>query len=208
MKIILLGPPGAGKGTQAVSIATKVGVAPISSGDLFRKHQREGTELGRMAKSYMERGDYVPDDVTIRMIMEWINAPEQANGFVLDGFPRTVGQAQALDRELEVDKVLYIKVSEAELIRRLAGRIICRQCQKPFRREDVPERDLEKCKECGGELYQRDDDKPEVVQKRLQVYSEETEPVIEYYRQAGRLHEIDGEGSVVEVERALLATVT
>ena len=212
MKIILMGPPGSGKGTQAARIAEKLGATMISSGDLLRDHQQRNTELGRLARTYMERGVYVPDDVTIKMIIEQISAQEQSKGFVLDGFPRTLSQAAALDRELEakggIDKVLYIKVSGDEVTRRLSGRIVCWRCQTPYHMDSSPAMESGKCDRCGGELYQRDDDKPEVVKKRIQVYIDETEPVVQYYRKAGKLEELDGGGSIDEVGRALMAAVS
>jgi adenylate kinase len=211
LKVILLGPPGAGKGTQVARIAAALGVTRVSSGDLFREHQQKGTELGRLARSYMERGALVPDDVTIKMIMVWINSPEQARGFVLDGFPRTLAQAEALDVELEgrggIDKVLYINVSQEELMRRLTGRLICRQCQTPYHKDFSPPKAAGICDKCGGELYQRDDDKPEAVKKRIQVYVEQTEPLVKYYRKAGKLKEIDGKGSIEDVGKLLVAAV-
>ena len=211
MKVILLGPPGSGKGTQAAGIARELGVTLVASGELFRDHQRRGTELGRLAGSYMERGVYVPDDVTIKMIMERLDAPERKNGFVLDGFPRTLAQAQALDRELDreggIDVVLYIDVPRDELTRRLTGRAICRDCQTPYHEQSSQPARAGRCDRCGGELYQREDDKAEVVDKRIQVYVRETEPVVDYYRQANKLKEIDGEGSVTEVGEALIAAV-
>lgn len=208
MKIILLGPPGAGKGTQAAKLAEKLKVSQISSGELFREHQQNDTELGRLARSYMERGVLVPDDVTIGMMMGWLSDPEQEEGFVLDGFPRTLAQAKALDKSLEerggADRVLNIKVSREELVRRLSARFICRQCQAPYHQEFSPPREAGRCDRCGGELYQRDDDKPEAVQKRIQVYTEESEPLVGYYRAAGKLTEIDGEESIEQVGLALL----
>ena len=208
MKIILLGPPGAGKGTQATRLADKLGVSQASSGELFRQHQQRDTELGRLARSFMERGVLVPDDVTIGMMMEWINAPEQNRGFVLDGFPRTLAQAEALDGALAckggADRVLNIKVSHKELVRRLSGRSICRQCQTPYHQEFSPPLEAGRCDRCGGELYQRDDDKPEAVKTRIKVYMEESEPLVDYYRGTGRLREIDGEDTIEHVGRALL----
>ena len=212
MKVVLLGPPGAGKGTQAERLAGKLKVNWISSGDLFRDHQDRNTELGRLARSYMERGALVPDDVTIRMVMDWINAPEPSRGFVLDGFPRTLGQAEALERELKegggVDKVLYIRVSEEELTRRLLGRLICRDCQTPHHRGSLGPEAVGRCHRCGGELYQRGDDKPEAVKNRIRVYMEQTAPLVQYYRQACKLVQIDGEDSIEGVGHSLLAAVS
>ena len=211
MKVILLGPPGAGKGTQADKLACNLGVTRVSSGELFREHQQRDTELGRLAGSYMERGVLVPDEVTIEMVMGWINAPQQAGGFVLDGFPRTLAQALALDRELArkggIDKVLHMKVSQEELMRRLTGRLLCSRCQTPYHERFSPPGEPGKCDRCGGELYQREDDKPEAVKKRIQVYMEETEPLVEYYRRADTLNEVDGEASIEEVGQALMAVV-
>ena len=211
MKVILLGPPGAGKGTQASRLAARLGVERVSSGDLFREHQERDTELGRLARSYMERGVLVPDDVTIRMVMDWINVPGRERGFVLDGFPRTLAQAEALERELEdrggIDKALYIRVAPDELERRLTGRLVCRGCQTPYHEDSSPPREAGTCDSCGGELYQRGDDKPEAVKKRIQVYADETEPLIEHYCRAGKLEEIDGQGSIETVGRSLAEVV-
>ena len=208
MKVILLGPPGAGKGTQAARIADELRVTRAASGDLFRENIRNESELGILAKSYMDRGVLVPDDVTIRLVMSWISAPQQNGGFVLDGFPRTLPQAQALDSELEqgggLDRVLYVNVSEDELVRRLAGRFICRMCQTPYHAVTSPPKQDGICDECSGELFQRDDDKAEVVKKRLEVYFEETEPLVGYYRSSGVLREVNGEGAVQGVGRLLL----
>ena len=208
MRVILLGPPGAGKGTQAARVSGHLGIPRISSGDLFRDHQQRDTRLGRLARSYMERGALVPDGVTIEMVMEWINSNAEGTGFLLDGFPRTIPQAQALDEALAerggLDTALLIKVSKEELVGRLTGRLICRNCQTPFHREYAPPDRPGKCNMCGGELYQRDDDKPAAVGKRVEVYLEETEPLVEYYGNAGILHEVDGEGTVENVGRALV----
>ena len=206
-----MGPPGSGKGTQASLLADRLGVTGASSGELFREHDRKDTELGRLARSFMERGAYVPDDVTIRMMMEWIEAPEQAKGFVLDGFPRTLSQAEALDKALEskggVDFVLYVDVPERELIRRLSGRLICRVCQAPYHLAFSPPTQAGKCDRCEGELYQREDDRPEVVKRRIEVYLEETAPLIEYYRRVGKLREVNGEGAIEEIGQALVTVV-
>ena len=209
MKILLLGPPGAGKGTQAAGLARALKLSQVSSGDLFRDHQRRDTDMGRLARSYMERGALVPDEVTIGMMMEWINAQEQTGGFVLDGFPRTLGQAQALDRALAddggADRVVNIRVSEEELTRRLGGRSICRECQRTYHQEFSPPHVCRVCDDCGGELYQRDDDRPDAVRKRIQVYLKESAPLVDYYRGTGKLREIDGESTIEEVGRSLLA---
>ena len=206
-----MGPPGSGKGTQATGLAEKLGVNAVSSGDLFRDNQRRNTELGQLARSYMERGVYVPDDVTISMIMDWMNRPDNADGFVLDGFPRTQAQAEALDDALSerggIDKVVFINVSDDELVRRLSGRILCRECQIPYNLNTSPPVAAGKCDDCEGELYQRDDDKPEVVAKRIEVYNQETEPIVEYYRSAGVLSDVDGDRPVESVSAALAASV-
>lgn len=212
MKVILLGPPGAGKGTQAARIAEKLKVTRAASGDLFRDNIRNNTELGQLAKSYMDQGVLVPDDVTIRLVMDWVDGAEQADGFLLDGFPRTLGQAEALDGELSdkggIDLVLYINVPNAELIRRLAGRYICRNCQTPYHESFSPPAKAGICDKCGGEVYQRDDDKAEVVGKRLEVFFSETEPLVEYYRKAGNLKEINGEASIEVVGDAIEAALS
>ena len=211
MNIILMGPPGSGKGTQAANLAESLGVRAVSSGDLFRDHQRRNTELGQLARSYMERGVYVPDDVTIGMVREWIEDPDHASGFVLDGFPRTQAQAQALDDAVSerggIDRVVFIRVSDGELVRRLSGRIICAECQKPYNLNSSPPADEGACDDCGGQLYQRDDDKAEVVAKRIEVYNSETEPLVSYYRESGNLSEVDGEQPVEAVGAALAAAV-
>ncbi len=206
-KAILLGPPGAGKGTQAARLAGMLGVNLVSSGDLFRDHLARKTELGLKARSYMSAGELVPDDVTIAMVMDWVTAPEQSAGFVLDGFPRSLGQARALDAKMAdrsgIDGVLYINVSRDELVRRLGGRSICRVCQTPYHATSSPPRQEGVCDKCGGELYQREDDRPEAVTNRLEVYEEHTAPVVEHYRRNGVLTEIDGDSSIKEVWKKL-----
>ena len=211
MNVILMGPPGSGKGTQAANLAEQLGVYSVSSGDLFRDHQRRNTELGQLARSYMEKGVYVPDDVTISMIMEWIEDPDHSGGFVLDGFPRTQAQAQALDDALSdrggIDHVILIGVSDDELVRRLGGRIICGECQIPYNLNSSPPSVEGKCDDCGGSLYQRDDDKAEVVARRIEVYNQETQPILDYYREAGILSDVDGEQPVESVSDALQSVV-
>ena len=212
MYIILLGAPGAGKGTQAVMLCEKLNLVQVASGDLFRKALSEETELGMKAKEYMDKGQLVPDEITIQMVMERLAAPDCRDGAILDGFPRNLSQAEALDKELEkqskmIDKVAYIKVSEEELMKRLGGRWICRNCQAPYHEVESPPKTAGKCDRCGGELYQRDDDNEETIKKRLKVYFAETSPLIDYYSQAGKLLEIKGEGSAAEVNQRIVAAL-
>jgi adenylate kinase len=210
--IILLGAPGAGKGTQAVMLAEKKKLVQVASGDLFRKALQQETELGKKAKVYMEKGQLVPDEITIQMVLARLAKPDCKKGAILDGFPRNLEQVKALDKALEkksraIDKVVYIKVSEGELLKRLGGRWICRNCQAPYHEADSPPKVAGKCDRCGGELYQRADDKVTTVKKRLEVYFAETSPLIDYYRQAGKLLEINGEGSAVEINQRILKTL-
>jgi len=210
--IIFLGAPGAGKGTQAAIMAQKLNLVHMATGDLFRQALEQGTELGLKAKSYMEKGRLVPDQVTIQMVLERMSAPDCEAGVILDGFPRNLGQAEALDKVLTqrakaIDKVVYIKVSEQELVKRLSGRWICRSCQTPYHTINSPPRVWGKCDNCGGELYQRSDDTIETVKKRLEVYFAETAPLIDYYAQMGKLSEVDGEGDVDEVTRRIIVAL-
>ena len=212
MYIIFLGAPGAGKGTQAATVAEKLKLAHIATGDMFREAQKQETELAKQAKGYMEKGMLVPDEITIQMVLERITAPDCERGVIFDGFPRNLEQAKALDEALErqgkmIDSVVYIKVSEAELLERLSGRWICRQCQTPYHMVNSPPRTPGKCDRCGGELYQRPDDTPETVKKRLRVYFAETAPLIDYYARAGKLLEVGGEGSVDEVRERILTSL-
>ncbi|MBI2861884.1 MAG: adenylate kinase [Chloroflexi bacterium] len=207
--VVLLGAPGAGKGTQAGALAERLGVAHVASGDLFRQAVGAGTELGRSAQGYMERGELVPDGITIAMMMERLSQPDCVKGAILDGFPRTLGQALALDRAFadagrRISQVLYIRVGEGELLRRLSGRWLCRRCQTSYHELSTPPQVPGRCDRCGGELYQRDDDRRETAERRLAVYFQQTLPLIDYYRQAGLLIEVDGEGSVEDVGQAIL----
>ncbi len=212
MYIILLGAPGAGKGTQAVMLAEKLNLVQVASGDLFRQALQQETELGIKAKSYMEKGQLVPDEITIQMVLERLSAPDCTKGAILDGFPRNTQQAEALDKALAqqsqaIDRVVYIKVSEGTLLNRLSGRWICRNCQAPYHAVDSPPSVAGRCDRCGGELYQRPDDTVETVKKRLEVYFAETSPLIDYYNRADKLLEVNGEGSVTEVNRSILAAL-
>lgn len=212
MHLILLGAPGSGKGTQAGIIAETLGISHVASGDLFRSAVNRGDALGEEVKSYMEKGLLVPDEITIKMIMERISEPDCVKGFMLDGFPRTLDQAEALDRAMEekggkIDQVFYINVSTDELVRRLSGRFICRDCQAPYHAVSSPPRSPGKCDRCDGELYQRADDTPETVKKRIEVYLAETAPLIEYYKAAGKLVEIDGEGEIDSISKSLVKAI-
>jgi len=211
MYIILLGAPGAGKGTQAAYLAQKLNLVHIATGDLFRQAIEQETQLGIQVKSYTERGVLVPDEITIRMLLERIAAPDCASGVIFDGFPRNLEQARALDEALAeqvkaIDSVVYIKVSEEELVKRLSGRRICRQCQAPYHIVSSPPKVFGKCDRCGGELYHRPDDTVDIIKKRLEVYFAETAPLVDYYTRVDKLVEADGEGNIEEVaERVILA---
>ncbi|GHH86112.1 adenylate kinase [Streptomyces capitiformicae] len=205
MRIVLVGPPGAGKGTQAAFLAKNLSIPHISTGDLFRANISKKTELGKLAKSYMDKGELVPDEVTIAMAKDRMDQPDAVDGFLLDGFPRNVSQAEALDVTLQdagmkLDAVLDLEVPEEEVVKRIAGRRICRNdsahvfhvTYKQPKAEGV-------CDVCGGELYQRDDDSEETVRKRLEVYHTQTEPIIDYYKAQGLVVTISALGKVEEV---------
>ena len=211
LRLVLFGPPGAGKGTQAQLLKERLGVEHVSSGDLFRHHLSNGTELGELARGYMNRGELVPDEVTIGMVLERIGQLPCGQGFMLDGFPRTANQARALDDSLAqangaIDRVVHVAVADDELIRRLSNRYVCRNCQKPFTRDAETGAPPPRCNSCadGGDIYQRDDDTPEAVANRLTVYHRETAPVLDFYRTRGLLTEVAGEGSVESVNESLL----
>jgi adenylate kinase len=209
--IVLLGPPGAGKGTQAQRIAEATGLLHISTGDMFRENVKNQTELGKLAQTYMDRGDLVPDEVTISMLGERINRPDASEGVMFDGFPRNVVQATALDKALadrddQVDRALLIHVDDEELIARLGGRWICRNCGRLYHERNDPPKVPGRCDACGGELYQRDDDRPEVVRNRLEKQKPPAD-LIDHYRKAGVLKEIDGRQSLDDVTAALLEAI-
>ena len=210
--IVLLGPPGVGKGTQAKLLSERSGLAHISSGDLFRENIKNLTELGKLAQMYMTKGELVPDDVTIAMIRDRLSRPDCAAGAILDGFPRTPAQADALETMLEefkghVDTVPFITGAEDALIERLSGRWICRANGHIFNEKSNPPMVTGRCDFDGSELYQRDDDKAETVKRRIQVYLEQTSPLISYYRDHGKLVEIDGMRSIEQVTDDLLAAL-
>jgi adenylate kinase len=210
--VVLLGAPGAGKGTQADIISRGLGLTHVASGDLFRQAVERKTQLGLLAKSYMDKGELVPDEITIRMILERIEQPDCASGCLLDGFPRTLSQAEALDKALSekgksVNKVVYIEVPSEELVRRLSGRWLCRICQTPYHVINSPPRTPGKCDKCGGELYQRSDDKEETVRQRLNVFLVQTLPILEYYRSQGKLVSVNGDRKIEEVTKEILSAL-
>lgn len=197
MKIIMLGAPGAGKGTQAKKIAEKYHIPHVSTGDIFRANIKEGTELGRKAKEYMDQGALVPDELTIGMLMDRIGKEDCKNGYVLDGFPRTIPQAESLKRALtesgqKIDYAINIDVSDEKIIERMSGRRACISCGATYHIVYNPSKKGELCEVCGAKLVLRDDDKPETVKKRLTVYHDQTKPLIDYYKEAGVLVNVDG----------------
>ena len=209
MILVFLGAPGAGKGTQAAVISRKFGLAHIASGDLFRQAVEKGTELGKSVKGYMDKGVLVPDEVTIELISERLNEPDCKLGCVFDGFPRTIEQAKALDKMLAgrgwaIDKAIYIEVSEGELLKRLGGRWICRNCQAPYHEVTSPPKTRGKCDKCSGDLYQRSDDAEETVKERLKVYFAQTAPVLDYYRKEGNIVTVDGKLGIEEVSEKII----
>ncbi len=208
MNIVLLGAPGAGKGTQAELLAEYLRIPHVATGDLFREALRGDTPLGRRAKAYIERGELVPDDITIAMVQERLAQPDSERGVILDGFPRTVEQARALDRVLaergtQLDLVIFIRVRPEVLLQRLSGRWICRDCQGVYHMTFNPPRQPGVCDVCGGPLYQREDDRPETQSRRIEVYLAQTSPLIEYYRERGLLVEVDGEREITEVQEEI-----
>ena len=210
--IVMLGPPGVGKGTQAKILSEKTGLAHISSGDLFRENLKNQTELGKLAQTYMTKGELVPDDVTIAMVKDRLTRPDCRTGAILDGFPRTPAQADALEELLhdfngQVDSVPLITAGEDVLIERLTARWTCRANGHVFNEKTSPPKEDKKCDIDGSELYQRDDDKEETVKNRIQVYFNQTAPLISYYRDHGKLVEIDGTQTIDQVTEDLLAAL-
>ncbi len=210
--LVLLGGPGAGKGTQAERLSGALGTPQISTGDLFREHLRNETDLGSLARGYIERGELVPDEVTVGMVRERLARPDCAKGAIFDGFPRTVAQAEALEVLLadlgsKLAAVPYIKVPEGVLLARLAGRWTCKACGAMYHQLFSPPKEAGVCDRCGGELYQRPDDTPETQQHRIAVYFEQTAPLIDYYREKGVLVEVDGRPGIDEIQTELLTIV-
>ncbi len=204
MNIVLMGPPGAGKGTQADVMARNLFVPHISTGDIFRANIKAGTELGQLANQYISKGDLVPDEETLAMIKDRLAEDDCAKGFILDGLPRTIGQADALEAILaeqgkQLDKVVNIDVPEELLIARLCGRRVCRNCSQTYHLENNPPTEAGRCDECGGELYQRADDSEETIKNRLEVYRAQSEPLIAYYEQKGLLLSINGNQTINNV---------
>ncbi|MBQ6441169.1 MAG: adenylate kinase [Lachnospiraceae bacterium] len=210
MKIIMLGAPGAGKGTQAKQIADKYGIPHISTGDIFRANIKNGTELGKKAKEYMDQGALVPDELTCDLVMDRIAQDDAKNGFVLDGFPRTIPQAEALTAALEkigqkMDFAIDVDVPDENIVNRMSGRRACLNCGATYHIVSIPPKQEGICDRCGSEIVLRDDDKPETVQKRLSVYHEQTQPLIEYYQKQGILQSVDGTVPMEEVFRSIVA---
>lgn len=211
--VILFGAQGSGKGTQARLLQEKLGIPQVATGDLFRYNLKNNTELGQLAKDYMDRGELVPDEVTNAMVRERLSREDAAKGAILDGYPRNLNQARALDEMLaewgaEVTRAIYIDVSMDELMRRLTGRRVCRSCQATYHVIFNPPKQEGICDVCGGELYQRDDDKDEAaIRRRLEIYQQETLPVIEYYRERGLLSEVSGEQPIEAVNADILKAI-
>ena len=213
MYIIMLGAPGAGKGTQADILSQEMNLPHIASGDLFRQALEKRTEIGLLAKSHMDKGELVPDEITKKMILERIDQPDCASGCLFDGFPRTLQQAKALDKALReqgrtIDKAIYIEVPDEELVKRLSGRWLCRACQTPYHITNSPPETPGKCDRCGGELYQRSDDREETVKERLSVFLAQTVPILDYYEKQGKLIRVNGNLEMQGVARQIISALT
>lgn len=209
MKVIMLGAPGAGKGTQAKKIAAKYHVPHISTGDIFRANIKNGTELGKKAKTYMDQGLLVPDELVVDLVVDRVNQEDCGDGYVLDGFPRTIPQAEALDKALaalgqKVDYAINVEVPDENIVTRMGGRRACVGCGATYHLEYAPTKEEGICDACGGNLILRDDDKPETVQKRLNVYHEQTQPLIDFYKNKGVLKEVDGTVDMNDVFNAIV----
>lgn len=212
MYIIMLGAPGAGKGTQADILSQEMNLPHIASGDLFRQALEERTEVGLLAKSYMDKGELVPDEVAIKMILERINQPDCTSGCLLDGFPRNLHQAEVLGKAFReqgktIDKAIYIEVPDEELVKRVSGRRLCRVCQIPYHIISSPPKTPGKCDKCGGELYQRSDDKEKTVKERLSIFFTQTIPILDYYKKQNKLIKVNGNLGIQEVARAIISAL-
>lgn len=212
LRAVLLGPPGAGKGTQAVKLVEKYEIPHISTGDIFRKNIKEGTELGKKAQEYMNAGALVPDELVVDLVKDRLQQDDCKNGFLLDGFPRTIFQAEKLDEFLsesnqKMDIVINLKVEKEALIKRLTGRRVCKDCGASYHIVNIPPKKEGVCDICGGELIQRKDDNIETVENRINVYEEQTAPLIGYYKEAGSLVDFDGEASLDEVFDAIVQAI-
>ena len=210
MRLILVGPPGAGKGTQAVALASHYKIPHISTGDIFRANLKNGTELGKKAQSFMDRGELVPDSVTNEMVKDRLGNSDVINGFLLDGFPRNTNQAEVLDailieKKMPLDAALELSIDNSEIIKRLSGRRTCRNCSATFHKDFEKSKVDGVCDKCNGELYQREDDKEEVITRRLEIYAQQTEPIISYYKNAGILKNISAIGDVSEITQKVIA---
>ena len=212
MYIIMLGAPGAGKGTQADILSREINLPHIASGDLFRQGLERRSDVGLLAKSYMDKGELVPDEITIKMILKRVDQPDCASGCLFDGFPRTLQQAKALDKALKergrsIDKAIYIEVPDEELVKRLSGRWLCRTCQTPYHITNSPPKTPGKCDRCGGDLYQRPDDREETVRERLNVFLAQTVPILDYYRKQGKLIGVNGNLGMQGVAREIVSAL-
>jgi len=208
----MLGAPGAGKGTQADILSQEMDLPHIASGDLFRQALEKKTEVGILAKSYMDKGELVPDEMTIKMILERINQADCASGCLLDGFPRTLHQAEVLDKALKeqgksIDRAVYIEVPNEELVKRLSGRWLCRTCQTPYHVINSPPKTPGKCDKCGGELYQRSDDREETVRDRLSIFFAQTVPILDYYEQQDKLIRVNGNLGMQAVAKEIISAL-
>jgi adenylate kinase len=213
MRLILVGPPGAGKGTQAVHLAEHYAIPHISTGNIFRENIKNSTQLGQLAQSFLDKGELVPDSVTNEMVRDRLGQADAANGFLLDGFPRNTAQADELnkiliEKSMPLDAVLELKIENSEIIRRLSGRRTCRNCSASFHIDFEKPKVAGVCDACQGELYQREDDKEEVIARRLEVYIEQTAPIIDYYSKAGLLKSISALGDVAEITQLAIKSLT